>query len=208
MTDREQIIAAFAWNIRYAEALVADLTDETWCESAGPGLENHPAWTLGHLVSGADILAEDLGLEREMKPRWRELFERRGPGDPRLPDPDPASYPSIPDVMAEFRRQHERVARQWRMLPEDKLTAPPRVALRWRVPDDRWGRAVSRGHARGAAPGTACRLASRPRPAFGARAHAPRLTRRTHHARQPTGRRRNSRSDVQLRKARTHNAPV
>jgi hypothetical protein len=128
MTDREQIIAAFAWNLRYAEALVADLTDETWCESAGPGLENHAAWTLGHLISGADILAEDLGLEREMNLRWRELFERRGPGDPRLPDPDPASYPSIADVMAEFRHQHERVAHQWRTLPEDKLAAP----LEWR----------------------------------------------------------------------------
>ena len=68
MTDREQIVAAFAWNLRYAEELVSDLTDEEWCKPGGPGLENHPAWTLGHLVSGADILAEDLGLEREMRP--------------------------------------------------------------------------------------------------------------------------------------------
>lgn len=126
MTDREQIIGAFAWNLRYAEALVADLTDETACVSAGPGLENHPVWTLGHLVSGADMLAEDLGLEREMSSRWRELFDRRGPGDPRLPDR--ADYPSIEEVLTELRRQHERITSHWRALPEEALTAP----LEWR----------------------------------------------------------------------------
>jgi len=128
MTDREQVLAAFAWNLRYAEALVADLTDETWCQGGGAGLENHPAWTLGHLVSGADMLAEDLGLEREMPPRWRELFERRGPGDPRLPDPDPASYPPLAEVLAELRRQHERITRRWRSLTEEALAAP----VEWR----------------------------------------------------------------------------
>ena len=49
-----------------ARALVADLTPAQCTEPGGPGLENHPAWTIGHLVSGADILAEDLGLERDM----------------------------------------------------------------------------------------------------------------------------------------------
>ncbi|MHC4954132.1 MAG: DinB family protein [Planctomycetota bacterium] len=124
VTDREQIVAAFAWNLRYAEDLVSDLTDAESCEPAGPGLENHPAWTLGHLVSGADLLAEDLGLEREMSPRWRELFERRGPGDPRMPDPDPASYPPIRELIGELRRQHERIARQWLALSDEELAAP------------------------------------------------------------------------------------
>ena len=128
MTEREQILAAFAWNLRYAEELVSDLTDEAWCEPAGPGLENHPAWTLGHLVSGADMLAEDLGLEREMPPGWRELFERRGPGDPRQPDPDPARYPPIEEVIAELRRQHERIAHRWHEMSDAELAAP----LEWR----------------------------------------------------------------------------
>ncbi|MHC4959188.1 MAG: DinB family protein [Planctomycetota bacterium] len=130
--SRADILAAFAWNLRYAAELVADLTDADWCEPAGPGLENHPAWTLGHLVSGADLLAEDLGLARDMPAGWRELFERRGPGDPRLPEPDAAAYPKIADVLAELRRQHARIEQQWRSLPDETLAAP----LEWRFDGD------------------------------------------------------------------------
>jgi uncharacterized damage-inducible protein DinB len=77
-------------------------------------LENHPAWTIGHLVTGSDILAEDLGLERDLPEGWRELFERRGPGDPRLPDPDRDAYPPMGALLAELERQHSRVERAWR----------------------------------------------------------------------------------------------
>ncbi|MHC4938639.1 MAG: DinB family protein [Planctomycetota bacterium] len=116
---REQVLSAFAWNLRYAEELVADLDDASWCEPGGPGLENHPAWTLGHLVSGADMLAEDLGLAPEISPEWRALFERRGPGDPRRPED--ARYPGIAEVIAELRRQHERIAGRWRQMPDTEL---------------------------------------------------------------------------------------
>ena len=84
MSDVESSIRAYAWNLQYAGALVADLDQEEWACSAGSGLENHPAWVLGHLISGADILAEDLGLPRDMPLAWIDLFERRGPGDPGL----------------------------------------------------------------------------------------------------------------------------
>jgi hypothetical protein len=126
VSGRDTVLAAFAWNLRYAEELVADLTDEDWCVPGVRGLENHPAWTLGHLVSGVDILAEDLGLAREMPAEWRELFERRGPGDPRLPADAP--YPSIAEVLGELRRQHARVAEQWRAISDEALDAP----LEWR----------------------------------------------------------------------------
>jgi len=128
VSEREQILAAYAWNLRYAEALVADLSEDDARAPAGPGLENHPAWTLGHLASAADMLAEDLGLEREAPAAWRALFDRRGPGDPRVPDPDPARYPGLGSLLDELRRQHERVARRWRSLPDDALAAP----LEWR----------------------------------------------------------------------------
>ncbi|MEZ5064964.1 MAG: DinB family protein [bacterium] len=114
-------LRAYAWNLRYAEALTSDLEPESWTRGAGPGLENHATWTIGHLVTGSDLLAEDLGLAREVSEEWRHLFERRGPGDPRLPDPDPAAYPALPDVVRELRRQHERVADAWRRLDEARL---------------------------------------------------------------------------------------
>lgn len=104
------MLRAFAWNLLYAEALVADLDDADFRAPGGPGLENHPAWTLGHLVTGADLLAQDLGLPHELPDGWEELFARRGPGDPRLPDTDPAAYPGRAELLDALRRQHTRVA--------------------------------------------------------------------------------------------------
>jgi len=104
----ESALRLFAWNLLYAEALVCDLTGDQWTRPGGPGLENHPAWTLGHLVTGANLTAQDLGLPSELPDGWAELFQRRGPGDPRLPASD-AAYPTRDEVLAELRRQHDRV---------------------------------------------------------------------------------------------------
>ena len=46
----------------------------------------------------------DLGLERDLPDGWRELFERRGPGDPRLPDPQRDRYPPMNELLDEVRR--------------------------------------------------------------------------------------------------------
>lgn len=107
-------LRVFAWNLLYAEALVADVDPEVLATGGGPGLENHPAWTLGHLVTGSNLLAQDLGLPDDLPAGWRDVFERRGPGDPRRPEEGAASYPSVEDLLAELRRQHERVERAWR----------------------------------------------------------------------------------------------
>ena len=110
----ESALRLYAWNLLYAQALVEDLSDSQCTESCGPGLENHPAWTIGHLVSGSDLLAQDLGLERNLPEGWCELFERRGPGDPRLPDSNLDIYPPMKELLAELEGQHRRVDRAWR----------------------------------------------------------------------------------------------
>jgi len=112
--DATGALRGYAWNLLYAEALARDLTHTQWTASGGPGLENHPAWTLGHLCTGANLLAQDLGLPDDLPAGWAELFQRLGPGDPRLPVTDPAAYPSREVVLAELARQHERVAAAWR----------------------------------------------------------------------------------------------
>ena len=130
--SRDPALQAYAWNLRYARELVSDLAPEQWTVSPGPGHENHPAWTLGHLVTGSDLLAEDLGLEREVSLEWRDAFERRGPGDPRLPDADPTAYPSGESILAELERQHARVAERWATMPDSELDAP----CHWRFGSD------------------------------------------------------------------------
>lgn len=130
----ESAIRLYAWNLDYAKGLVEDISAEQCTESMGPGLENHPAWTIGHLVTGSDLLAFDLGLERDLPVGWQDLFERQGPGDPRLPNADRSVYPPMEALILELERQHARVEDQWRkMLAEDaeagqRLEAP----LDWR----------------------------------------------------------------------------
>lgn len=133
----EEAIRIYAWNLQYAKALVADLSDAQCTEGGGPGLENHPAWTIGHLVTGSDLLAEDLGLERDLPPGWQELFERRGPGDPRLPDADPGTYPPMRELLAELERQHRRVERIWRRRLDEGGSGSHALSgpCRWRFGD-------------------------------------------------------------------------
>ena len=127
----------YAWNLEYAKALVADLSDAQCTESLGPGFENHPAWTIGHLVTGSDLLAFDLGLERDLPEGWQVLFERRGPGDKRLPDLDRNAYPPMEALLTELSCQHLRVERAWRAKQAEGeaggagLTAP----MKWRFDD-------------------------------------------------------------------------
>ena len=104
-------LRSYEWNLLYAEALVRDLPDEQWTSPGGPGLENHPAWTLGHLCTGANLLAQDLGLPDDLPRGWAELFQRRGPGDPRLPESEDWAFgrdlPSRADVALFMALTHE-----------------------------------------------------------------------------------------------------
>ena len=55
--DLDALLNQYAWNLAYADALTCDVDAAHWARSGGPGLENHPAWTLGHLVTGSALVA-------------------------------------------------------------------------------------------------------------------------------------------------------
>ncbi len=107
----------------YAHQLTADLTPEQMVLSGGKGHENHPAFTLGHLVTAADMAAQDLGLASEMPEGWAELFGRRGPADRRLPPIGSSlnAYPSREALLAELHRQHGRILSALVTLPAGRL---------------------------------------------------------------------------------------
>lgn len=100
------------FNMIYAKRLVVDLNDKMMTHSCGAGLENHPAWTLGHLITGAAMNTEDLGGEFIVPNGYEALFLRKGPGDPRKPDTNTALYPKKEELLVEFERQHERLKLQ------------------------------------------------------------------------------------------------
>ena len=68
------IVNQYDLNLAYAQKLVEDVSAEQMTALPTIGLVNHPAFTLGHLVSGAALLAEDLGAPLVMPVGWDLLF--------------------------------------------------------------------------------------------------------------------------------------
>ena len=124
----ETIIKQYDFNLAYAKSLIKDLSDDQMTTIPAKGLDNHPAWTIGHLVSGSADLARDLGAEFEMPDKWDEIFVRQGPGDPRKPDLDKKKYPSKQLLITELENQHNKVKRLLQDIEENKLNEP----LTWR----------------------------------------------------------------------------
>ncbi len=105
----QTVVNHYDFNLAYAHELVADITDEQFSFTPGLGLENHPAFTLGHLVSGSAMLAEDLGVKVALPNGWSEIFERTGPGDVRLPNRNRNCYPTKTELLEELNKRHEVV---------------------------------------------------------------------------------------------------
>lgn len=120
----EEVIRQCRFNYAYSCQLVEDLSEEQMTIKPSAGLDNHPAFTLGHLVTGYANLYNNLTGEFILPEGWKEIFLRTGPGDPALPNPDAAAYPSKADLLAELKKQMDRVTSYIATLPEEKLNAP------------------------------------------------------------------------------------
>jgi len=124
----DTILKQYDFNLEYAKALIHNLTEEQMTIVPAPGLDNHPAFTIGHLITGSADLAQDLGAEFKMPGNWVELFVRQGPGDRRKPDLDKSKYPSKQLLITELENQHDKVKGLLKDLDENKLNEP----LTWR----------------------------------------------------------------------------
>ncbi|WP_242158709.1 DinB family protein [Aestuariivivens sediminis] len=122
------IIRQYDFNLEYAKVLIHDLSEEQMTIVPAIGLDNHPAFTIGHLISGSADLARDLGASFEMPDAWAALFVRQGPGDPRKPDPDKNKYPSKLVLINELEKQHNKVKQLLTEVDKHKLKKP----LSWR----------------------------------------------------------------------------
>ena len=104
--NRDPVLRPYGFNLKYAKDLVSDVPDEQLYHSPGPGLENHPNFTLGHLVTGSALIAKYLGGTYDIPEGWDELFRRTGPGDPRLPVSKSPGLPAKETLLNELERQH------------------------------------------------------------------------------------------------------
>ncbi len=122
------IVNQYDFNLDYAKKLVEDLNEDQMTTIPSKGLDNHPAFTIGHLISGSALMAEDLGAKFEMPDNWTDLFLRRGPGDPRKPDSNKNKYPSKQELINELEHQHNKVKDLLKKIDENKLNEN----LKWR----------------------------------------------------------------------------
>lgn len=122
------IINQYDFNLDYAKKLVEDISNDQMTIIPSNGLDNHPAFTIGHLVSGSALLAEDLGAKFEMPDNWTSLFLRKGPGDPRKPDVDRSKYPSKKLLINELEYQHIKVKDLLKNVDQNKLNEN----IKWR----------------------------------------------------------------------------
>lgn len=121
-----------AWRMHeaYAHELVCDLTDEQMDAVPGPGHENTPRFTIGHLCVGSALTrrvlehpnSADLG-SLDVPAMIQSNFGRMGPADRRLPETVPDA-PSADELLAEFRRQHDELERTLRDVDDAVLESP------------------------------------------------------------------------------------
>ena len=123
----QHLLFVYAMNLKRAERLVDDLTDEQMVAQPS-GVINHPAWTLGHLGATSDALAAMLGLPSTFPDAWREAC-RMG----SIPSGEAADYPGKAELLEQLRAQHQRVAEAVAAVDDERLqqATPPRLRERF-----------------------------------------------------------------------------
>lgn len=128
MFSVESMVYAWDNQLRYALALVDDLTDEHMVLRPG-GNMNHPAWILGHVGAYHPITLQLLAGEPVDDPKDNPLYGFAGHGP--LDEIEP--YGSKQAIVARFADGHEKVAQALLAAPVDAFRRPPSL--------DRWAKA-------------------------------------------------------------------
>lgn len=116
-----EIINQLNFNKKYLEQLIADVPEDQIHIKPAQGLENHPAFTLGHLITAYANLYNNLTGEFILAPGFKEVFLRQGPGDPTLPNEDISVYPRKTAMLAELDVQHNRLVNYLQNISPEKL---------------------------------------------------------------------------------------
>lgn len=116
------------FTIDYTLELIRDVPDDIFFHGAGPGLENHPAFTLGHLATAAALTSKYLGHPYTLSEEWDQVFRRKGPGDLKVADQGPQHFPAAPVIVQTFLETHRLLKEQLSALDPDQL----RLSSQWR----------------------------------------------------------------------------
>lgn len=112
---RQSVLNTFAFDLNYLKMLVEDIPEEQMCDQLA-GLENHPAWSIGHLAAGCQFCIRLMGGQSSLPAGWAELFGRGS-----KPVADRSKYPAKAELMAELDRSHQQAAQVVAAADESKL---------------------------------------------------------------------------------------
>lgn len=125
MFSVQSIVYAWDNSLRYALALLHDLTDDQMALRPN-GNMNHPAWILGHICLYHPIIAPLLDGKPFDDPADDPLFGFRGQG----PLPNWDAYGSKTEQVRRFVDGHEAVAQSLLAASPEQLNRPPSLP-RW-----------------------------------------------------------------------------
>jgi len=117
---KQILINGFRLNLDYTVKLVEDVPDKQMAVQP-MGFTNHPKFTIGHLVSATALTAELLGERYKVPKGWDELFRRKGPGDPQLPEKDSAKYPHKDELLKVLDQKANKVIRMIEIIEPSRL---------------------------------------------------------------------------------------
>ncbi len=69
----DEMIRALEYTVRFMDQSVDDLSDEEMVQQP-PGVPNHAAWTLGHIVHACHAMATELGTDPWLPEDWESVF--------------------------------------------------------------------------------------------------------------------------------------
>jgi DinB superfamily len=125
MFSVESMIYAWDNQLRYAQALVADLSDEQFVLRPGRKM-NHPAWILGHVSLYHPVTVQLLAGGPIDDPKNDRLFGFAGVG----PLDAIKEYGSKESLVTRFEAGHEAVAQALLNTKPDEFRRPPSLE-RW-----------------------------------------------------------------------------
>ena len=129
-----ELVACFERTVAFIQESAADLSDEDLVLQP-PGVANHAAWTLGHVIHSCEAMAGELGVEPWLPTEWESQF-----GYGSSPTAVVQQRPSKAALLAALQEASDRLRTALLRLDETALAEP--------LPDERVRQMLpTKGHA-------------------------------------------------------------
>ncbi len=115
---KDEILNSLALLMRNLRELIGDLDDAQMVQQP-PGVPNHPAWTVGHIVYSFQAIGEDMRLEPWLPADWPSMFKTG-----TAPAAEASAYPAKQELLDRLADGERRVRERLSALDDAELNGP------------------------------------------------------------------------------------